>query len=90
MKVVNVDDVLKILYKYGKYIFTTDDKRYTSMLDEIANLKAIEQEPRGKMLICPECGLDVHSDFKTCPRCGARMAESENKSGKEQDNGNDW
>jgi rubrerythrin len=40
-------------------------------------IKALEQEPRGEMLICPECGLDVHSDFKTCPRCGARMAESE-------------
>ena len=34
------------------------------------------QGQRGKMLICPECGLDVHSDFKTCPRCGAKMAES--------------
>ena len=40
-------------------------------------IKALEQEPRGEMLICPECGLDVHSDFKTCPRCGAKMAESE-------------
>lgn len=25
------------------------------------------------MLICPHCGLDVHSDFDTCPRCGERM-----------------
>ena len=24
----------------------------------------------GYMWICPECGLDVHSDFKECPRCG--------------------
>lgn len=45
MKSVNVDDVLKILHKYGKYIFVTDEKRYSSMVDEIANLKALEQEP---------------------------------------------
>ena len=45
MKVVSVDDVLKILHKYGKYIFVTDEKRYSSMVDEIANLKALEQQP---------------------------------------------
>ena len=45
MKPVNVDDVLKILHKYGKYIFVTDEKRYSSMVDEIANLKALKQEP---------------------------------------------
>lgn len=27
----------------------------------------------GSMRICPHCGLDVHSDFDTCPRCGAYM-----------------
>ncbi len=38
--------------------------------------KAIsEQEPttHGYMLVCPNCGLDVHSDFESCPRCGAKM-----------------
>ena len=49
MKVVNVNDVLEILYKYGKYIFVTDEKRYSSMVDEIANLKALEQKP------CDDC-----------------------------------
>lgn len=44
MKAVNVNDVLKILHKYGKYIFVTDEKKYSSMVDEIANLKALEQE----------------------------------------------
>ena len=44
MKAVNVDDVLRILHKYGKYIFVTDEKRYSSMIDEIANLKALETE----------------------------------------------
>ena len=45
MKAVNVNNVLKILYKYGKYIFVTDEKRYSDMVDEISNLKALEQEP---------------------------------------------
>jgi len=44
MKAVNADDVLKILHKYGKYIFVTDEKRYFSMVDEIANLKALEEK----------------------------------------------
>ena len=30
----------------------------------------------GKMLICPSCGLDVHSDFKYCPRCGCKMCNA--------------
>lgn len=37
----------------------------------------IPQESRGKMLICSNCGLDVHSDFKKCPRCGVKMSEVE-------------
>ena len=45
MRAVNADDVLKILYKYGKYIFVTDEKKYSDMVDEIANIKALEQEP---------------------------------------------
>ena len=44
MKAVNVDDVLKILHKYGKYIFVTDMKKYFSMVDEIANLKPLSPE----------------------------------------------
>ena len=32
-----------------------------------------------KMLTCPNCGLDVHSDFKYCPRCGERMIASQEK-----------
>ena len=44
MKLVNVDDVLRILHKYGEYIFVTDGERYRNMTDEIANLKGLEQE----------------------------------------------
>lgn len=46
MKVINADDVLKILHKYGKYIFVTDEKKYSDMVDELSNLKPLEQEPR--------------------------------------------
>ena len=48
MKAVNVDEVLKILHKYGRYIFVTDEKKYSDMVDEIANLKALEQEPKSE------------------------------------------
>lgn len=44
MKAVNVDDVLKILHKYGAYVFLTDNKRYTEMQDEIANLSSVQPE----------------------------------------------
>lgn len=42
-------------------------------------IEALEQEPKthGYMLVCPNCGLDVHSDFESCPRCGARMKGGE-------------
>ena len=45
MKAVNVDEVLNILHKYGNYIFVTDEQKYSSMVDEITNLKAVNQEP---------------------------------------------
>lgn len=41
MKAVNVDDVLKILYKYGKFLFITDYPNYRKMQDEIANLPKV-------------------------------------------------
>lgn len=28
-----------------------------------------------QMLKCPNCGLDVHSDFDKCPRCGEKIYE---------------
>ena len=39
MKTVNIDDVLRILHKYGEFVFVTDTKKYTDMVDEIANIK---------------------------------------------------
>lgn len=49
MKTVNLDDVLRILHKYGTFIFVTDDKKYSDMVDEIANVEALEQQP------CEDC-----------------------------------
>ncbi len=59
MKAVNVDDVLKILNKYGEYIFVTDEKRYSSMVDEIANLNALDQET-----FKPMVEIDLYSVIK--------------------------
>lgn len=65
MKAVNVDDVLQILYKYGPYIFVTDEKRYSSMVDEIANLKPLPQETVTEFADrCRECGK-----MKRCKDC---------------------
>lgn len=87
MKAVNVDDVLKILYKYGNYIFVSDERRYTFMIDEIANLKALKQEqksgnwergysfPDGEYVKCSCCKEIIKCIYpmKFCPNCGAKM-----------------
>lgn len=55
MKIVNVYDVLKILHTYGKYIFVTDEKRYSAMVDEISNLTALRGlENPNKWILCSE------------------------------------
>ena len=90
MKAINVDDVLKILHKYGKYIFVTDEKRYSSMVDEIANLKALAQEPKtghwtddGYCSCCNQQTLPLDESgymsyyHSFCPNCGADMREVE-------------
>ena len=68
MKAVNVDEVLKILHKYGKYIFVTDYKKYSDMVDDIANLKALKQEPKtGHWIKKDGFDGDVYYD---CSECG--------------------
>lgn len=46
MKVVNINDVLKILHKYGEFLFVTDHLRYMEMRNEIANLPNITPQPK--------------------------------------------
>lgn len=41
------------------------------MADEYeADTPQTEGLTHGYMWVCPKCGLDVHSDFATCVRCG--------------------
>lgn len=42
----------------------------TVMRDAIRNGKPL---PKGHMRICPQCGLEVHTDFDSCPRCGTDL-----------------
>jgi hypothetical protein len=99
MKAVNVDEVLKILYRYGEYIFVTDDKRYSDMVDEIANLKALEQQPKTGHWIdimvgdmpaqaCDQCKTFYPLSYtggghNYCPSCGSRMVEPQESEDKE-------
>ena len=43
-----------------------------TIMQDILDLPSVTPT-HGKMLVCPNCGLDVHSDFENCPRCGERM-----------------
>ena len=97
MKAVNADDVLKILHKYGKYIFVTDEKKYSSMVDEIANLKALKQEQKtghweygyafadGNYSKCSECKEIIKCTYPMhyCPNCGAKMVKPQESEDKE-------
>lgn len=79
------EDKAKVLDKIRAEIENIDTNYYRSVngidmtecaddfKNEILNIIAKYKTENGKMLICPECGLDVHSDYKKCPRCGARM-----------------
>ena len=60
---------------YSCFASNNDAECFKQIIRELPSVTP--QEPRGEMLICPECGLDVHSDFKKCPRCGAKMQEVE-------------
>lgn len=58
MKAVNVDDVLKILHKYGTFIFVTDSKKYLDMENEIANLPSVIPKQRtGKWIYDRKSGV---------------------------------
>jgi len=52
----------------------TGDKNVAKVWDQLKDLPSAEPERKkpdhGYMWICPECGLEVHSDFVRCVRCG--------------------
>lgn len=66
MKVVNINDVLKILHKYGEFLFVTDHLRYMEMRNEIANLPNVTPHPKTGLWIRHDTG---HSKYYTCSLC---------------------
>lgn len=42
------------------------------------DIRELEYVPQRAMWICPNCGLEVHKDFKKCVRCGYALARMEN------------
>lgn len=66
MKAVNVNNVLKIMYKYGRFLFTTDGPKYTDMMDEIANLPGVTtdvDETLGKIK------SEIQETYSNCDMC---------------------
>lgn len=65
-----------------------DNGTYYDIPSKIEYLPSAEPERKkpdhGYMWICPECGLEVHSDFRRCVRCGwdRPSAEPEWKKGR--------
>ena len=53
--------------QYGDY---DDPQPYEEAL-EMA-IEALQEQSRGCMWVCPNCGLDVHVDYDRCVRCGER------------------
>ena len=64
-------------YKTQLQFYKKQENRPISLMKRAILLFQIidkyKAENNNEMLVCPACGLDVHSDFKTCPRCGAYM-----------------
>ena len=61
---------------YEDYDYEENDISEYQSVGTVSDILAIIDKYKaenGKMLICPECGLDVHSDYKKCPRCGAKV-----------------
>lgn len=65
MKAVNVNDALKILYEYGAFVFVTDSKRYSEMVNKISNLP--ELKPRTGHWV--EIGDEPYDTWE-CDNCG--------------------
>ena len=56
-----------------EYYYDKDSDGYKQAFKMIVEDLESVTPTHGKMLVCPNCGLDVHSDFENCPRCGERM-----------------
>jgi len=82
MKAINANDVLKVLCKYGKFVFVSDSNKYTEMIDEIANLPsvtpAIHEEPLG-VIYSGDGYADSYMvyDLANCPACDYEYEEGD-------------
>lgn len=47
------------------------------MCDNFDAVETIEILPTDDMWICPNCGLEVHTDYDRCVRCGERREDGE-------------
>jgi len=52
MKTVYVDDVLKVMHEYGEFVFATDTKRYSDMVDNISNLPSAHKGITNGDILC--------------------------------------
>ena len=60
------------VHQIANYIQRTRRSGMDGLIDlEVVEADRKTESTHGKMLICPSCGLEVHSDFDSCPRCGA-------------------
>ena len=72
------DEPLSVIEDIKAEINRMDGSIYDDVVPRTVVLKIIDRIVSGgksSMLICPKCGIDVHSDFEYCPRCGAKMEE---------------
>ena len=81
MKAVNVDDALKIVHEYGAFVFVTDSKKYSEMVDKISNLPELKPRTgkwaktgqsyinpnRFRNYCCSECGWELDEHIRIEP-----------------------
>lgn len=76
MTVKNIQSELQRIKKYYQ-MFGEDAEVIDEAIEKLndCNAKALSNSHllQGRILLCPQCGLEVHSDFVNCPRCGERM-----------------
>lgn len=46
MKLYDADEVFNIILKYSNYMYAQNTKMFSNLIDEIAKLKGVEQEPQ--------------------------------------------
>ena len=56
--------------KYEDYGFLSDELESVINNVPTADVVKVRKPDHGYMWLCPECGLEVHSDYDRCVRCG--------------------